>query len=165
VDLGSAGRYSQTDLMVIAGLGDKLGVIAVEGKVDETFGKLISDWSDGSNGKTIRLRGLCSTLGLDVTQCGHLRYQLLHRTASAIYEARRYRTTHALMVVHSFSSRNASFSDFSLFAEAMGIPVTAANVMSAAKSCEGVSTRLAWVSDEMQPALFPADGTVARQRH
>ncbi len=31
VGLGSPGRNSQTDLMVVAGLGGELGIIAVEG--------------------------------------------------------------------------------------------------------------------------------------
>lgn len=37
VELGSRGRNSQTDLMVIAAVGDELAVIAVEGKVEESF--------------------------------------------------------------------------------------------------------------------------------
>ena len=37
VDLKSAGRNSQTDLMVVAGLDETLGIIAVEGKVEESF--------------------------------------------------------------------------------------------------------------------------------
>ena len=43
VELGSPGRNSQTDLMVIAGLHDELATIAVEGKVNESFAVLVAD--------------------------------------------------------------------------------------------------------------------------
>jgi hypothetical protein len=46
---------------------------------------------------------LCATLGLNTSDVGGLRYQLLHRTASAVYEAQRYRSRRAIMLVHSFS--------------------------------------------------------------
>jgi hypothetical protein len=43
-ELGSPGRNSQTDLMVIAAVGDELAVIAVEGKLEESFAELVADW-------------------------------------------------------------------------------------------------------------------------
>ena len=77
VELGSPGRNSQTDLMVIAGLDDELGIIAVEGKVEESFAELVADWNS-TPGKQRGLAGLCETLGLDATQVGGIGYQLLH---------------------------------------------------------------------------------------
>lgn len=62
VELGSAGRNSQTDLMVVAGLGDELGIVAVEGKVEESFADLVQEWNN-TPGKQTRLRVLCETLG------------------------------------------------------------------------------------------------------
>ena len=76
-----------------------------------------------------------------------IRYQLLHRTASAIYEAQRYRTTRAIMLVHSFSAADTSFSDFQAFAETMGMPVPAVDRVSTERECEGIRLRLAWVRD------------------
>ena len=78
VDLGTKGRPSQTDLLVLAQLADGLGVIAVEGKAREPFGQLVSEWNDGP-GKQARLDGLSAQLGLDPSTVGGLRYQLLHR--------------------------------------------------------------------------------------
>ncbi len=63
VDLGSAGRNSQTDLMVVAGLDDTLGIIAVEGKVEESFANCVEDWNT-TPGKQRRLERLCGTLGV-----------------------------------------------------------------------------------------------------
>jgi hypothetical protein len=146
VDLGTTGRNSQTDLMVVAGLGAELGIIAVEGKVEESFAELIQDWNT-TPGKHRRLEHLCSTLQLAPASVADLRYQLLHRTASAIYEAKRYRCRHALMLVHSFSRTHRWFHDFVAFSRAMSMPVEQADRCSPVKLCDGVSLRLAWVAD------------------
>jgi hypothetical protein len=151
VELGSPGRNSQTDLMVIAGLKDELAIIAVEGKVEESFAELVSDWNS-TPGKQHRLECLCETLGLDADQVGGIRYQLLHRAASAIYEAKRYRCQHALMLVHSFSATHRWFQDFGAFSRVMCQPLEEPNKCSSAKACEGVSLRLAWVADGVRVA-------------
>ena len=148
VDLRTAGAASQTDLMIVAGLKSGIAIIAVEGKVKEALGQLVEKWNDHSKGKERRLAALCETLGLKVQQVNDLRYQLLHRTASAVYEAQRYRTAHALMLVHSFSQENSWFDDFGKFSERMGIPVSQPNRISDAKDCETVSLRLGWVKDK-----------------
>lgn len=148
VDLRTPGRRSQTDLLAFVKSGRGYAVIAVEGKVNESFGDLVSTWNDRSPTKERRLERLCRTLGLRVADMGSIRYQLLHRTASAIYEAQRYQTAQAIMLVHSFSTTDASFHDFQAFATAMGIPVQAVNQISEERECEGVQLRLAWVKDQ-----------------
>ncbi|HTU45372.1 MAG TPA: hypothetical protein VMF91_09930 [Bryobacteraceae bacterium] len=146
VELGSPGRNSQTDLMVVVGLSNELAVIAVEGKVEESFAELVSDWNN-TPGKQRRLEILCASLGIPPAQVGSVRYQLLHRAASAIYEANRYRARHALMLVHSFSPTHRWFEDFATFSCVMGQPLQPTGVCSVAKICEGVSFRLAWAAD------------------
>ena len=90
--------------------------MAVEGKVDESFGPLLGEWQqDGSEGKEARWRFLCATLGLEESLSPDLRYQLFHRTASAILAARRYHSPMAVMLVHSFSGRNTGLDDFRRF--------------------------------------------------
>ncbi len=147
VDLRTPGRRSQTDVLAFVKLVHGSAVIAVEGKVDESFDKLVSTWND-SPGKERRLKALCATLGLRVADVGGIRYQLLHRAASAIYEAQRYRTMRAVMLVHSFSVTNASFRDFQAFAKSMGVPVQGVNRVSEERECEGIRLRLAWVKDQ-----------------
>jgi hypothetical protein len=146
VELGSHGRNSQTDLMVVAGLRDELAIIAVEGKVEESFADFVTDWNT-TPGKQRRLEGLCSSLGIPLAQAGAVRYQLLHRAASAIYEAKRYRARHALMLVHSFSPTHRWFEDFVAFSGVMGLALQGPGVCSSAKICEDVSLRLAWAAD------------------
>ena len=146
VDLRTKGRPSQTDLMVLAKLKEGLGVIAVEGKVEESFGPLISKWNN-TPGKDARLRHLCQTLGVRKKQTGDLRYQLFHRTASAIFEAERYCARQAMMLVHSFSETDTSINDFLDFAGAIKMPVAGKDTASEPRRFGEVELRLAWVSD------------------
>mgnify|MGYP006873846523 FL=1 len=148
IDLGTAGRPSQTDLLAILGLKGQIAILAVEAKAGEPFGDRVAKWNDGSEGKKARLSALCQTLEIPEGQADSLRYQLLHRTASAIYEARRYRSKLAVMLVQSFAKDDESFADFAAFARAMG---EAGDVKPAALSgpfnCEDVSLYIGWVDD------------------
>ncbi len=150
IELGDGAKPSQTDLLAVLGLPDALVIMAVEGKVDESFGELVSEWSDGASPKSKkpeRLKRLTTTLGLDIRTVAPLRYQLLHRTASAIYEAQRYRSKTAIMMVHSFDARNAGLADFKLFAVEMGLPEADAGRVVGPITREGVSLYLGWAAD------------------
>jgi hypothetical protein len=50
-----------------------------------------------------------------------VRYQLLHRSASALIEAERFKADIALMIVHSFSRENIGLADFQVFTELFGV--------------------------------------------
>jgi hypothetical protein len=52
-----------------------------------------------------------------------IRYQLLHRTASALIEAQRFCAGQALMLVHSFSQTHEWFEDYARFAQLLGSEV------------------------------------------
>jgi len=104
VPLPGGGHPSQNDVWVLARAKEGLVSIAVEGKVSEPFGLTIGEWKkDFSPGKKLRLKYLCSLLGFLKQPIDDVRYQLLHRTASAIIEANRFHARYAVMVVHSFS--------------------------------------------------------------
>ncbi|HEU4564653.1 MAG TPA: hypothetical protein VFS05_08400 [Gemmatimonadaceae bacterium] len=124
VPLPGGGRPSQTDLWLLLRTPNTLASVAVEGKVAERFGPTVGEWlgeggEEGNQNKARRLRGLCEILG--IPSAGRdLRYQLLHRTASAIIEARRFLAAHAVMLVHSFSQQDAWYEDFERFAVALG---------------------------------------------
>ena len=150
-DLRSPGRPTQTDLLALIGDGDSFAVLGIEGKVDEPFGPLVSEWLvNASPAKKARLSELCETLGLTGCDVSNLRYQLLHRSAGAIYEAERYKVSRAVMLVHSFSEDHRWFEDFRAFVEAIGAPVDGPDELSAEVVFEKVILRLGWVSD--QPA-------------
>jgi hypothetical protein len=154
VDLGDGARPSQTDLMAIVGLDEGLGVLAVEAKVDEPFGPTVDEWladkdRDASQ-KLERLRSLCATLGVDAAVVGALRYQLLHRTVSAVLETRRYRAAHAMMLVQSFCTKGSWHKDFQAFSSTVGFGAVPIGSVSAPKACGDVSLRIGWVSDPAQ---------------
>jgi hypothetical protein len=147
----ASGRPSQTDLFVVARTGDGLGVIAVEAKVVEPFGGTVEEWlgDKPSDGKKERLGFLLEQLGLDRDSANGLRYQLLHRTASALIEAKRFTARHALMLVHSFSQEDVGLSDFRAFAGALGGEAQAEAVTRVGERA-GVELHLGWVRGEPQ---------------
>lgn len=140
---------SYTDLMAVCGLEAGLGVLAVEGKAGETFGPLVNEWMD-SPGKQARYAWACAMFGVDAAQCAELRWQLFHRSASAIIEAKRFRADHAVMLVHDFSGVCSSAPDFLTFAEKAGFSGAAIDALSAPKIIDGVSLRLGWVCDDCE---------------
>lgn len=122
VDLPGGRRPSQNDLFVLGRIGTDLAVIMVEGKVDESFGPLLGDWLvDASPGKLERLAALQDVLGLKGELPASVRYQLLHRTASPVMEAKRLGAHYAAMVVHSFSTQDAWLEDYVAFCRALGV--------------------------------------------
>lgn len=117
VDLPPSGRPSQNDIFVLARESTNITVIMVEGKVNELFDKTVGDWKN-SNGKEERLRFLLEKL--ELTRLGtidDIRYQLLHRTVSAILTAEQFYAKRAMMIVHSFGDKDTpNWNDFKMFA-------------------------------------------------
>jgi hypothetical protein len=68
-----------------------------------------------------RLDFLTRTLGLTGELSGKIRYQLLHRAASAIIEAKRFRANIALMIIESFSAEDRGLTDFKGFTRLFGV--------------------------------------------
>ena len=98
VRLDTARAPSQNDVIALAISDNDLISIAVEGKAGEDFDKKIEKWLDTtgkSSGKPDRLDFLCKELGLDMPIPGNIRYQLLHRTASSLLEAKKYNAKYA----------------------------------------------------------------------
>lgn len=116
VPLPGGDRASQNDVFTLLRTNDGLIAAMIEGKVSESFGPTLDEWRrGGSAGKRQRLSYLCQQLGIPEQFPLGIRYQLLHRAASAVIEAQRYHARHAALVVHSFSREDASFSDYRAF--------------------------------------------------
>ncbi|MGY4617261.1 hypothetical protein ACVWZ4_002488 [Bradyrhizobium sp. USDA 4472] len=150
IELGDGSTPSQTDVLAILRLPNELAIMAVEGKVNESFGPLVSEWirkATPSSKKAARLAHLSQTLGIKVSDCENLRYQLLHRTASALYEARRYHAEVAIMMVHSFDPKDTGFEDFARFSAAIGLTGVAATRLDGPVSLDGVDLYLGWTAD------------------
>jgi hypothetical protein len=115
------GRASQNDIWVLARCATGLVSIAVEGKVGESFGPTLSAWlSTPPPGNKKRLDFLGEILGIGMAFPEVIRYQLLHRTASAIIEAHRFTARHAVLMVHSFSQNDQWFEDYANFVHLFG---------------------------------------------
>ncbi|WP_214630769.1 DUF6946 family protein [Paenibacillus agaridevorans] len=141
---------SQNDLFVLARNAHDLMTIMVEGKVNETFGPTVADWlKEASDGKMRRLQFLLDELNLrdiDNIKIHSQRYQLLHRTASALLEAKRHHARHAVVLVHSFSDRSAGLLDYQSFLALYGIEGKA-GAISGPLHINGIDLWFGWLAD------------------
>ncbi len=120
VPLPGGQTASHTDVLALASNEQGLCVMAVEAKVDEDFGPQLKDKrAHASAGQLQRLDYLHSLLGVAELDDG-IRYQLLHRTASAIITAREFHAHVAVMVVQSFGTQTFLREDFDIFCQSLG---------------------------------------------
>jgi len=136
---------SQNDLFVLARDGKReLVSIMVEGKVSESFDRTVGEWNPSeTRGKTLRFEFLQNLLGLQEIP-SHIRYQLLHRSASAILEAQRFNAASAIMLVHSFSPTAAWLEDYQAFAALFGVHAEE-GILHFVKEVGNIRFFLAWV--------------------
>jgi len=129
VPLPGGVRASQNDIFVLARSSSGPVSIMVEGKANESFGPTLDEWrSEATPGKEERLSFLLRSLGLGTVLAGSIRYQLLHRAASAIITGEQYRATAAVLLVHSFSQVRAGWSDYQAFTRLFGVEATVGSV-------------------------------------
>jgi len=126
VDLPGGDRPSQTDVLAITRNDDGVVILGVEAKVDEPFGPTLSEKREGASaGQIERISYPERELGCSSSLDGRIRYQLLHRTVSALLTARAFHAHVAVMLVHSFSQNSRWREDFDAFVNAVtGIPLT-----------------------------------------
>ena len=118
VEFEGGGHASQNDLWALLRAPVGLVSLTVEAKAGEAFGPTIEEWlADAvpTSGKPARLRQLKALLGITQDIPGSVRYQLLHRTASAIREAKRFGASTAFMLVQSFAPDPDSEAAFDTF--------------------------------------------------
>jgi len=145
VPLPGGRRPSQNDVFVLAKGSDGLVSITVEGKVSESFDSPVDQrFAKPTPGQSTRLAFLLDLLELNRGNVGGIGYQLLHRTASAILEARRFGASHAVLLVHSFSQEMAHFDDYKNFVGLYG-QTAEANRLYEAKQLGDITLYLGWV--------------------
>ena len=144
------GRPSQNDIFVLAKSESHLISIAVEGKVSEPFGETLEDWlAKPSEGKKKRLNFLKDQLGLTGELPGNVRYQLLHRTVSAILEAKRFMAKKAIMLVHSFSQELEWYEDYQEFLKLFNINASV-NKLIKVNNINGIELYCVWVKGDQK---------------
>lgn len=119
---GSHRGESQGDVFALVRAGERTYAVTIEGKVDEPFDRRLDEWLVGASaGKIERLAFIADVLGLTQPLPGDVYYQLLHRSAAAVIEARRFKTDAAAMIVHSFSPTGRWYEEFERFAGLWGV--------------------------------------------
>ena len=128
VKLPGGETTSNTDVMAICRNESGLCIVAVEAKVHEDFGPLVGEKrSSASPNQLSRLRYLHEVLNVEMFDDA-IRYQLLHRTASAILTALDFHASVAVMMVQAFATPVARRGDFTAFCAAMGATEIVPNV-------------------------------------
>ena len=121
VELPGGERASQTDVLALCRNDDGLVVIGVEAKVNEPFGPTLGEKrADASTGQSERIAFLERELGCATPMADSIRYQLLHRTVSALLTARAFHASAAIMLIQSFSPVSRWREDFDVFVSAVG---------------------------------------------
>jgi hypothetical protein len=150
VRLPGGSTASQTDLLAIARNDAGLTVIAVEGKVEETAGPTLAQKrEEASAGVKARLQALHDILALHADLPGAVRYQFLHRCASALLTAKQYHAQAAVMVIHSFSGSSTGYEDFELFCTTIGMHA-AKDVVLRYPGASSPQLYLVWCSGDIQ---------------
>jgi Domain of unknown function (DUF6946) len=148
VPLRGGSKASQTDLWVLARTPRGLLSIAIEGKGSESFGPTVGEWrSNATPGKVERWSALCRLLEVTEVREPAIRYQLFHRTASALLEARRFCAIGAAVIVHSFSATRESFGDFQQFVALMGARLSRPDELVSVPPREGIELHFGWAQE------------------
>ena len=150
VGLPGGATTSHTDVLVLARNETGFVVIAVEGKVDEEFGPTLSSKrAEASDGQEERLAYLHNALQLPNLLDGAIRYQLLHRSASAVIVAREFHASAAVMLVHSFSPSKRWFDEYVAFGKALGVGLVEGRALRA-PHLKKPPLYLGWVSGDQR---------------
>ena len=145
VALPGGGRPSQCDVFALIRIQNETCALAVEAKVNEPFGPTLAEWQNTpSPGKTLRLGSICQILGIN-DPAPDLRYQLFHRTAAAVIEAKRFKTDRAAMIVQSFSQDHRWHDDFAQFAAQLGLDIPPGSSATTKLPC-GLPFTLGWAT-------------------
>ena len=154
VPFEGGGHPSQNDLWALLRVGSELASMAVEAKAGEKLDDFVKDWlpKDGERSrKPERLAALKIRLGVPDTDVSHIRYQLLHRAASALKEAERFGAGTAIVLIQSFNraADEESWNDVLKFGEIMGVRAKEGGVVQSPRP-PAVPLFIGWVTS--QPA-------------
>lgn len=150
VELPGGTRSSQNDIFVLGRAGNSAVTLMVEGKVNESFGPTIAEWyAEPSPGKIERMAYLLDVLGLSAEPDRTIRYQLLHRCASSLIEAARFRASAAVMIVQSFTTNRTGWSDFVAFCQLFGVKASPGELLKLTET-HGVPLYVSWADGDLR---------------
>jgi hypothetical protein len=152
VSIKGGGHASQTDFWAL--LETPIGIVstAIEAKAGEEFDDTVAVWltkSKKGSRKPERLAELCRMWGVESHAVQSCRYQLMHRPITAILEARRFRASAALFIIHAFNRKadtnTHSAREYAAWRRALKIDASHDGLQFAGEY-EGVPLWMAWVA-------------------
>ena len=148
VTLPGGTRPSQNDVFALLTCKGGLVSMMVEGKAREDFDATVGEWKKrtSDNGVHTRMQYIMDYIGLRTPVPEEIRYQILHRTASAVIEAERFHAPYAALVVQSFVADDAEnhYDDFCNFIRLFGKTPTKRRLIEIAHT-HGCRLFAAWV--------------------
>jgi hypothetical protein len=148
VDLPGGNAASQCDVWAVLKTTAGMLSLTVEAKAGEPFGdETLENWLLA--GKTTasrvnrekRFEYIRAHLPLSPSFM-KVRYQILHRCAASVMEAKRFGFQQAAFVVQAFDTPDQSFRDYAMFCECLGIPAARGNL--ATTTIDGISLSVGW---------------------
>jgi hypothetical protein len=140
---------SQSDVWALISTSLGLMSLSVEAKARESFGdEKLDDWlvagsTDASRqNRKDRWGYIRENLPL-AESFGHVRYQILHRCAAAVIEAKRLGCPNAAFVVQAFNTPDASFQDYAAFCAALKMPAVRGGLSNA--FVDRISLSVGWI--------------------
>jgi len=152
VTFEGGGHPSQNDLWALLRVDRQLVSMAVEAKAGEKLDNIVKDWlpKEGERSrKPERVAALKRRLAISEVDVSHIRYQLLHRTASALKEAERFGAHTAVILVQSFNraADEQSWKDFIQFGEVMSVTVKEGNLVRSPRPTD-IPLFIGWVTSQ-----------------
>jgi hypothetical protein len=160
VDLPGGTAASQSDVWAVVKTSAGMVSLTVEAKANEAFGgEILENWlaagkTKGAKGsRQLRFEYIRSHLPVS-DSFSSVRYQILHRCAASVIEAKRLGFQHAAFVVQAFNAPAESFQNYVTFCRA--INVAAARGQMAATYVDNISLSVGWAD-----CRFASDDQVA----
>lgn len=151
VALTGGSRPSQNDVFAILTCSAGIISMMVEGKAREQFDDQLGDWKKRTspNGAEARLTEIMSCIGITDPIPDSIRYQLLHRAASAVIEAKRFHANFAVLLIQSFVD-NDSENHYDEFEKFLGLFKKTAlkNTLIEISNPSGLHLYAAWVQSK-----------------
>lgn len=148
VDLPGGKAASQSDVWALINTTAGLLSLTVEAKALESFGnETLEGWLVGTSKQSTKNRKdrweyVRANLPT-VETYSEIRYQMLHRCAAAVIEAKRLGTSHAAFVVQAFNTPETGFREFEKLCSALKLP--AARGRLATTTADGISLSIGWI--------------------
>ncbi|MDW7656398.1 MAG: hypothetical protein SCM11_04400 [Bacillota bacterium] len=149
VPMPGTGKDSQNDIFVLARINSNLCPIVVEGKCNEPFGKYCDDKSLDEPNRNKRYLSMLNELSLNTEKIlpEKLRYQLLHRTLSAIRIAKDFDASTCMMIIHRIgASKEGSFNDYRFYLSLFNIAAEKETVQ--AVCINDIKVLFLWIEDQ-----------------